>query len=311
MIEAERCGDIDCQDVFTAPASATLIKNGACSRLGSGIYSQQGPMEWILITKPSGSRQLKGLSLYGLNAHLRASFFGVLAAGTLYCSAAHGLVISQVYGGGGNSGALYKNDFIELFNNSAAAIDLSTLSVQYAAASATSWHKTALSGTLAPYHYYLVQEAAGSGGTAALPSPDLVGSINLAATSGKVALVNGTSLLSAVACPSASILDFVGYGSANCFEAAAAASASGTMAELRLLGGLTDTGNNFGDFAVLAPDPRNSASLANAPITAPAPDANAVSEPSSLLLMLAGGLVILRLRHTMPQLRRNVMACAV
>ncbi len=26
------------------------------------------------------------------------------------------VVISQVYGGGGNSGATYKNDFIELFN---------------------------------------------------------------------------------------------------------------------------------------------------------------------------------------------------
>jgi hypothetical protein len=29
-----------------------------------------------------------------------------------------GLVISQVYGGGGNSGATYKNDFIELLNAS-------------------------------------------------------------------------------------------------------------------------------------------------------------------------------------------------
>jgi predicted extracellular nuclease len=257
-------------------------------------------------TKPSGSRQLKGLSLYGLNAYLRASFIGVLAtAAALFCSAAQGLVISQVYGGGGNSGALYKNDFIEIFNDSAAAIDLSALSVQYASASGTSWHKTDLSGTLDPYHYYLIQEAAGSGGTSALPSPDAIGSINLAASSGKVALVEGTALLPALACPSLSILDFIGYGSANCFEGAAAASASSTLAELRLLDGLMDTNDNFSDFAVLAPDPRNSASPANAPISLPGPDVNPVSEPISLLLVLAGGLI------TLPRLRRNFTVCEV
>src|SRR5579859_2007614 len=32
------------------------------------------------------------------------------------------LVISQVYGGGGNSGATYKNDFIEIFNKGTTAI---------------------------------------------------------------------------------------------------------------------------------------------------------------------------------------------
>src|SRR5262249_3049522 len=31
--------------------------------------------------------------------------------------------ISQVYGGGGNSGATYKNDFIELFNQSTSPVD--------------------------------------------------------------------------------------------------------------------------------------------------------------------------------------------
>lgn len=252
-------------------------------------------------------RQLKGFSLYGLNSHPRASFIGVFAATALFCSTAQGLVISQIYGGGGNSGALYKNDFIEIFNNSAAAIDLSALSVQYASASAATWHKTDLSGTLDPYHYYLIQEAAGSGGSSVLPSPDAIDTINLAAASGKVALVGGTSLLPAVACPGSSILDFVGYGSANCYEGAAPAAiiASNTLAELRLSGGLTDTNDNFSDFSVLAPDPRNSASPANTPINVPAPDINPASEPSSLLLMLIGGLV------TLPWLRRNLTVCEV
>ena len=48
-----------------------------------------------------------------------------------------GLVISQVYGGGGNSGAPYKNDFIEIFNGGTAAVSLSGLSLQYASATGT------------------------------------------------------------------------------------------------------------------------------------------------------------------------------
>ena len=41
------------------------------------------------------------------------------------------VVISEVYGAGGNSGATLTNDFIELYNRSASAVDLSNWSVQY------------------------------------------------------------------------------------------------------------------------------------------------------------------------------------
>jgi len=47
-------------------------------------------------------------------------------------SASSDMVVSQVYGGGGNSGATYANDFVELFNRGTAAVDLGTWSVQYA-----------------------------------------------------------------------------------------------------------------------------------------------------------------------------------
>ena len=46
--------------------------------------------------------------------------------------------ISQVYGGGGNTGATYTNDFVELFNAGAASVDISGWSVQYASASGPS-----------------------------------------------------------------------------------------------------------------------------------------------------------------------------
>ncbi|HEX3560454.1 MAG TPA: lamin tail domain-containing protein, partial [Pyrinomonadaceae bacterium] len=132
-----------------------------------------------------------------------------------------GVVISQVYGGGGNAGATLKNDYIELFNRGNAAVSLSGWSVQYAATAGTSWQVTALSNlTLQPGQYYLVQEAAGAAGTTSLPTPDATGTINMSGTAGKVALVNSTTALTGSGCPfGASVVDFVGFGTGtNCFE---------------------------------------------------------------------------------------------
>ncbi|RPI20547.1 MAG: lamin tail domain-containing protein, partial [Actinobacteria bacterium] len=47
------------------------------------------------------------------------------------------IVISQVYGGGGNSGAVYTHDFIELFNRGTSSVSLAGWSVQYASATGT------------------------------------------------------------------------------------------------------------------------------------------------------------------------------
>src|SRR5829696_3643883 len=130
------------------------------------------------------------------------------------------IVISQVYGGGGNTGAQYKNDFIELFNRGADAVPVTGWSVQYAAAGGTSYQRTPLTGTIRPGRYYLVQEAAGANLTApALPTPNAEGTIAMAAGAGKVALVtNNTTLTCGADCDGATALgvkDFVGYGNAN------------------------------------------------------------------------------------------------
>ncbi len=169
------------------------------------------------------------------------------------------IVISQVYGGGGNTGATYTNDFIELFNAGGAPVNIAGWSVQYASATGTSWAVTPITGIIQPGHYYLIQEAAGSGGTMPLPTPDATGSIAMSATNGKVALVVGTTPLTG-SCP-AGVLDFVGYGStANCYEGSGpTATLSNTTAALRNNNGCTDTNNNAADFSVLDPAPRNSA----------------------------------------------------
>src|SRR2546428_6413357 len=131
------------------------------------------------------------------------------------------VVISQVYGGGGNSGSTFKNDFIELFNSGPAPVDMTGWSVQYGAATGATWQVTNLSGMIQPGQYYLVQEAQGAGGTTNLPTPDATGNIAMSATAGKVALVNTITALTG-ACPiGAGVQDFVGFGTTpNCSETA-------------------------------------------------------------------------------------------
>jgi len=199
------------------------------------------------------------------------------------------VVISQVYGGGGNSGATLKHDFIELFNNGSEEVNLSGWSLQYASSTGTSWtNKTALSGSLKPGQYLLVQQAAGAGGTENLPTPDLTGTINMSGTAGKVALVRHNTALTG-SCPGtdAGVVDFVGFGTAtNCSLTAPTATLSNSSAALRKSNGCTNTRNNSADFAVGTPTPRNSASPLNVCGGAPAPTApklTAAASPASVV----------------------------
>lgn len=182
------------------------------------------------------------------------------------------LVISQVYGAGGNSGATYTNDFIEIFNPTGSAISLTGYSVQYSTAASVSgnFSVTPLSGIIGAGKYYLIQEAAGATSSAALPTPDATGTIIMAAGAGKVALVSSTTALiaSSTGCPtpSSAVIDFVGYGStANCFEGTSYAPVSSNNANsiLRRNGGCMETDINSADFTTGAVNPRNSSTAAN------------------------------------------------
>ena len=178
--------------------------------------------------------------------------------------AASDVVISQVYGGGGNSGAKYSNDFIELFNRGSAAVDVSNYSVQYtSAAGGGTWQVTKLPALLLqPGQYLLVQEAIGAGTTLTpLPTPDASGTLALSATAGKVLLSNQQGALSSAAPDPAKVLDVVGFGpTATTFETAPTAATSNATAALRGAGGCSDTDNNSADFTIIAPTPRNTAS---------------------------------------------------
>ncbi len=180
------------------------------------------------------------------------------------------VVISQLYGGGGNASAPFTNDFVELFNRSDAPVDVTGWSVQYASATGTGSFGNnpvvAVSGVLQPGQYFLVQLAGGATG-GPLPPADASGTINMSATAGKVVLVasatglacNGGSTTCSPAQES-QIQDLVGYGGANYFETTAAPALSNTSAGLRDRGGCEDTNNNAADFSAGAPGPRTRAS---------------------------------------------------
>jgi len=195
-------------------------------------------------------------------------------------TAGTGLVISQVYGGGGNANAVYTNDYVELFNPTTAPVSVADWSIQYTSATGTGNFGssttliTPLSGTLAPGQYLLVQESSNAAVGAPLPTPDVTDStpISMAAGAGKVALVNTTTPLgcngSSTTCSPAalaSIVDLVGYGTgssgANFFEGSGPATTiSATLADFRNNQGCTDTDNNGADFTAATPAARNTAS---------------------------------------------------
>ena len=179
---------------------------------------------------------------------------------------AKGVVVSQVYGGGGNSGAPWRNDFIELYNTGGAAVDLGGWALHYASATGTTWQRTLLTGILAPGRRYLVQQASGGGGGAPLPAPDLSGTVSLAASAGKIVLTRtSTAIASGTICPGGSeVVDRVGYGTGTaCFEGAGPTPSPGSAtAVTRLDRGCRDTDQNRTDFITAPPLPLNGASPA-------------------------------------------------
>lgn len=185
------------------------------------------------------------------------------------------VVISQVYGGGGNTGAPFTHDFVELFNRGTSAVDISAWSVQYASSAGTTWSVTAIpaSTSIAPGKYFLIKLASQAAVGNPLPTADLditTSPANLSGTNGKVALVNNSTALTGATLTSGTYVDLVGYGSGTAFEGTAAVAVlSNTTSAIRLNGGCTDNNQNSTDFATGTPTPRNSSTATNTCSTSP------------------------------------------
>ncbi len=188
---------------------------------------------------PSRSRCLLGAALTTTGALVAGALGAAPAA-----AASPDVVVAEVYGGGGNSGATLRHDFVELRNDSAAPVDVTGWVVEYASAAGAFSARTPLTGSIAPGGRYLVQQAAGAGGTAALPAPDATGTIAMSATAGKVRLV----------LPDGTVRDLVAYGSnATPFEGSGPAPSGSNTTSVARAG--ADTDDNRADLAAGAPTP--------------------------------------------------------
>lgn len=178
---------------------------------------------------------------------------------TVFAAAANHVVISEAYGGGGNSGAQYKNDFIELYNPTSSDVDISGWKVSYASLTGTfgSNDYAITSGTIKAGGYFLIKAAAGAGGTIDLPTPDATSTIAMGGSGFKVRLLDAGG----------NVIDLVGAGStASAFEGSPAPAPSNTNSVQRKDNdgsslGVTngwDTDNNGADFYTGVPTPRNS-----------------------------------------------------
>ncbi len=195
--------------------------------------------------------------------------------------------LSQVWGSGGNTSAPLRQDYIEIYNAGPVAQPLSGWSVQYASStgSFTAANTAALPAvTLLPGQYLLVQEAAGTtlplGMTPDLPTPSVTGTAAMDSTNFKVALASSVTFLptgTPTYAGNPTLVDFVGLGTANWSDAAAAGAAhlaannappaSVGHAVYRNGCGAVDTNNSRTDWAVGWSAPRNIATPPNLGLT--------------------------------------------
>jgi len=157
---------------------------------------------------------------------------------------ANHLVIAELYGGGGDQGSYWTNDYIVLYNPTSSSINVSSWSLQYAKFHGSTWDVSILAGSIPPNGYYSIQEGGGVWGVVPLPfTPNAIGNIDIDKNKGKVALVNSQTALT-VSNPvgNPNVIDFIGYGNGtNAYEGTGPAPQLGVTSSVRRL---DNNGNN-------------------------------------------------------------------
>lgn len=237
------------------PYTLTIAPSATPSTLTVN-WGDGSPTETLTSTATSAAHTFASAGAFNVTVTASAGGQDATAQKTVTVTAAPtptpttgGLVISEVYGGGGNAGATYTNDFIEIFNAGNTTVNLAGYSVQYASSGNLTNPFTGVTAltsvNLAPGQYYLVQQAKGTGGTTALPTPDASGSIAMSGSAGQVALVEGTTAIANK--DDARIRDYVTFSGLSSTTSAARSNPC------------TDT-NASSDFSAGAPTPQNTGS---------------------------------------------------
>jgi hypothetical protein len=163
-------------------------------------------------------------------------FFVLSVQSQLKSQVASHIVLAEVYGGGGEQGSYWTNDYLLLYNPTESGIDLSTWSVQYAMFHSWHWDVIYLKGSIAANSYYFIQLGGGGAGRLPLPfTPDVVSNFNINKIKGKIALTNFQNAIT-VSNPVGQngVIDFIGYGNGtNAFEGSGPAAQTSTTESIR------------------------------------------------------------------------------
>lgn len=197
--------------------------------------------------------------------YLRSFYILILVAGGFFifgkninAATANHLVISEIQ----VAGATANDEFIEIYNPTTSAISIETWSIQYKSATGMTFYKKNFSaGDSVPAHdWYLVTHTDYTGST----TPDMSHStFSLSGAGGHIFLVNNQTTLTSATDPS--IVDKVGYGTADSPEGAASETPPTNQSVERKFGGDLgngeDTDDNSADFVLQTiPNPQNTLS---------------------------------------------------
>lgn len=183
------------------------------------------------------------------------------------------VLISQVYGGGGNSGSPYKSDFVDFFNTTNTDINIGGWCLYYfdaAAITSNQKYEFPANTTIGANKYYGIKGAEGTGNQSPWPLVfDAVSMLDLSETTGKLILMKKNKVF-ALTAPSTidqivndiDFIDYVPFGmyATPVWGSAMSANISGfASARRKIINGKSQNTQNTGnDFEIITPEPRNS-----------------------------------------------------
>jgi Calx-beta domain/Lamin Tail Domain len=180
--------------------------------------------------------------------------------------------ISQIYTRGGEAGATFQNDYVELFNRGQTDVDVSGWSLNISNFAGTP-PNFQISSTnirffsspnliMRPGGHLLIKFGFNSSNGQPLPTPDInLSPFPISDVGGQIILLPKDKTLPFHYCPAApdltgTVVDYVGYGTAICYEGTVAPAPPPDQALLRVAGGCIDNNDNLADFPLATPDPR-------------------------------------------------------
>jgi predicted extracellular nuclease len=209
---------------------------------------------------------------------------GALLAPASANPAGTGLVISEVYGAGGNNGAVLNADFVELYNPTDAAISVTGDYIHYrSAAGGSGGAPQALTGSVPAHGHYLIQMGSSGSNGSALPDPDAGPfGFSMAQAGGQVFLLSQSSPITTSGDMKgvAGVIDMVGADTATSFESFPTDDAASTTKSLDRSAAGADTDDNQADFNLQDPSPENSNPVTEPPSEAPIAEIQGTTDTS-------------------------------